>query len=130
MRFLIVASLLIASVLVIAFVGDAFGSEYYFFMPGKGPNALNEPPSSPKTVVFAVASSVVFFFVSPRNRWLGFAIWPIFAILGLPIGILCFGWTPGAAQYLLILCMIVLAVLVWSNSPPNKARSTYFPNDP
>ncbi len=117
-RDLILAVLLVCTVLVVAFVASAIGSEYYLFFPGRR-SGLQEPPTSPWLVGMLVAVPIGEFFVSRRYAAIFVAVLPILAILGLPVGILFFDWTPGIAQYLLIICLGALAAFVWTHDDLN-----------
>ena len=111
-RDLIVALSLMVGVLLIAFVGNAVGSEYYLFLPSRG---LHTPPTSPWFLAIPIFISVGVFFLSRRYAAIIIAVLPLMAFLGIPAGALFFDWTPGIAQYLLILCLGGLAMFIWSH---------------
>ena len=115
-RDVIVAISLLTATLLVAFIGDALGSEYYLFL-GEGRRfrrGLQEPPTSPWHVAFLVIIPMGLFVLSRRYAAIILSILPILAMLGLPAGTLFFEWTPGIAHYLLILCLGGTAVFIWS----------------
>ena len=121
-RDLVIAVSLFSFALLVAFIGDAVGSEYYFFL-GEGRRfrrGLQEPPTSPWQVALLIVVPLGVFFLSRRYAAILLAILPILAILGLPAGILFFEWTPGIAHYLLILSLGGAATYIWSRDHLNE----------
>ncbi len=109
----------ILTVLVVALGGWLFGSEYYLFIPDVrfrrrrgGPTV---PPTSFGFVVFLIIAGMVIFLLSRRIAAIYFTVLPFLAILGIPLGILLYEWTPGWAHYLLTAALCGLALLLWSN---------------
>ena len=119
LRVLITALSLIVLVLLIAFVGHAIGSEYYFALPSRR-GGIREPPTSPWTIVFFIAQPIVLFFISRKYAAILMAGLAVFSLLGMTFGLVFFEWAPGIAQYLLILSLGALAAYVWSHDCLNE----------
>ncbi len=119
-RDLVFALSLILLVVSVAFVATAVGSEFYLFLPvGRHGRArrhgMGFPPTSVWILLTLVVVPVVIFFLSRRYSAIMFAVLPVLALLGLPVGMMVFEWTPGIAQYVLIVLLGVLAAFVWSH---------------
>ena len=104
-------------VLFAAFAGWIFRSEYYLFLPvfrrRNFRNGSTVPPTSFGSVVSLIAIALVIFLFSRRIASVFFTALPVVALLGIPIGILVYGWTPGWAHYLLTLALCGMAMFLW-----------------
>lgn len=114
-RDLIVAVLLLVFVLVVAFVAEAMGSEFYLFIPPFRRMKLQEPPTSPWALVVLFAIAVIVFCVYRRHAAILISSVLGLAILGIPTGILIYSWTPGIAQYALIVALGALVAFIWTH---------------
>lgn len=106
-------------ILVIALGGWIFGSEYYLFVPDAslrwGLDGPTAPPTTFGFIIFLMAVPAALFLISRRSATVFFTALPLLAILGIPVGILLYEWTPGLAHYLLTVALCGMAVFLWSN---------------
>lgn len=114
-RDLITAVLLLLFVLVVAFVAEAIGSEFYLFVPPVRRMKLEQPPTSPWALVVLFAIAIILFCVLRRHAAILISSVLLLAILGIPTGILIYSWTPGIAQYVLIVALGALVAFIWTH---------------
>jgi hypothetical protein len=111
-----IAGGMILLVIGIAFVADVLGSEFYLFLPSlRRFRPLPTPPTPAWSVPVIYAVCVGIFFLSRRFAAVMIAGVSAMFFLGLPVGTVIFEWTPGVAQYLLILTSGAVAIFVWAH---------------
>ena len=116
LRELIIVLLLMMTVLVIALVAPMVGSEFYVFIPAGRRGAMRGlagPPTSPWVVGVMLASPAMVFPVSRRYAAILLTAVAALPLVAIPRGAVVFGWTPGVAQYALIVGFGALATYVW-----------------
>ncbi len=91
-----------------------FGSEVYFFLPGRSGH-VSEPPDHPATYIVLLAIVVGLYFLSARYAAIALLAVTGGAYLALGVGMAAFEWTPGTCHYLLMLSLTVTSVFVWSS---------------
>lgn len=114
LRDVIIALALVGTIVLVAFIGEATGSEFFLWLPVRR-RLPATPPSSPWRITMVMMIVVGVFFLSRRIATFFLTGFSIAMIVSLPIGILIYEWTPGWAHYVLMVAMGSLAVFAWSN---------------
>jgi hypothetical protein len=114
-RDLIAVVALLASVVLTATIGPALGSEYFLFIPARRYHRWHDIPTHP-VVVLAIFSIIVgSFFLSRRFAAIFLTGVSVLFAASLPMAILVFEWSPGIAQYVLIITSAALTIYVWTH---------------
>jgi len=114
-RDLIIVVALLACVVLTAMIGPALGSEYYLFLPSRRYHRLHDIPTHPVIVLLTFGVIVGSFFLSRRFAAILLTGVSVLFAVSLPMAVLVFEWSPGIAQYVLIVSSAALTIYVWTH---------------
>jgi len=104
----IIATLIAAAALGVVCLGGALGSECFLVMPMKSGFGLVEPPTSGTVFVFVGAMGYTVSVLRPTASIAFSALLTFSSMLGIPVGILVFDWSPGWAQFTVVALLAYL----------------------